>query len=177
MASSLLLLVSVVMAFAGGDGPWIIVVTVAIATIAGTRLPDLDTRLRLRHRSALLHGVLPPVLALADGRTRGVAAGLALGIGLHLSADLFPGRMRGFATIKLPGWGSLGAKTSYLWIGANAAANLLGGAILVDQIVDRRTMAAMVGAIGVIGVTYLVRADGGLWALTLFAMIGWLAFR
>ena len=90
-----------------GDGwPWLVAGSVVAAAWAGTTLPDLDLRLRLGHRSALLHSVLPMALAAIDRRTWPVAAGLGLGIGLHLSADLFPATMRGYATVKLPLFGS-----------------------------------------------------------------------
>ena len=99
MAASLFLLLAVILAFTGGAGPWVLGATVVLAAAAGTRLPDLDTPLRLGHRSALIHSVLPALVAMLDVRTWPVAAGLGLGIGLHLAADLFPGSMRGYATI------------------------------------------------------------------------------
>ena len=174
MATCLFLLVAVVLAFAGGAGPWITIATVVIATVAGTRLPDLDIPLGFRHRSALLHGVLPPLLALLDRRTWPVAAGLGFGIGLHLAADMFPREMRGYATIKLPLLGSIGVLPSYLWIAANAAATLIGGAMVLGQIADRQAAAATMAAVGVVGFLYLLRADGGWYALAVFAMLGWL---
>jgi len=171
------LLIAVILAFVGGSGPWFVLATLVSATAAGIKLPDLDTRLRLGHRSALLHGILPPVVALLDQRTWAVAAGLGFGIGFHLVADLFPGQMRGFATIKLPIWGSIGAGFSYLWIIANAATNLMGGIVVLGSISDGRFTAVAMAAVSVLGFVYLLRAEGGCWALILFGILGWLATR
>lgn len=177
MAASLFLLIAVVLAFAGGGGAWVLIATVVAAAAAGTTLPDLDMGLGLRHRSALLHGVLPLGVALLDRRTWPVAAGLGFGIGLHLAADLFPRGMHGFATIKLPLWGSIGATGSYLWIAANAVGSLAGGALVLGRVADRQVAGATLAAVGVLGVAYLMRADGGWYALAMFAVLGWLALR
>ncbi len=61
-----------------------------LALIAGLDLPDIDQPLPLDHRSAVTHSVLPALLALVRRWARPVAGGLALGLGLHLSADVFP---------------------------------------------------------------------------------------
>ncbi len=177
MAASLFLLAAVVLAFTGGGASWVLIGTVVLGAAAGTRLPDLDTALGLGHRSALLHGVLPMVVALLDRRTWPVAAGLGFGIGLHLAADLFPRGMHGYATIKLPLLGSIGAGASYLWIAANAAGNLAGAALVLGRITDRQAASGTLAAVGVLGVAYLLTTDGGWWALALFAGLGWLALR
>lgn len=174
MAASLFLLLAVVLAFVGGDTAWVLIATIVAAAAAGTQLPDLDTPLRLRHRSALLHGVLPMLVALLDRRTWPVAAGLGFGIGFHLAADLFPGRMRGFATIKMPLWGSIGTIPSYGWIAANAAGNLIGGMIVLGRIADTRVAAGVTAAMSVLGIAYLIRTAGGWYALLLFAGLAWL---
>ncbi len=177
VAASLFLLIAVILAFAGGGGPWVLTATVVVAAASGTRLPDLDTPLGWQHRSALLHGLLPVMVALLDRRTWGVAAGLGFGIGVHLAADLFPGRMRGYATIKLPLWGSIGPALSYLWIAFHAAANLAGGAMILTRIADRQVVLAVTAGMTVLGTAYLLRTDGGWYALAMFAVVGWLAFR
>ncbi|WP_271301020.1 hypothetical protein [Sphingomonas sp. CV7422] len=177
MAALMFLLIAILLAFVGGNGPGWLVAIVVTATAAGITLPDLDSRLRLGHRSALLHGILPPALALLDQRTWGIAAGLGFGIGCHLVADLFPGRMRGFATIKLPLWGAIGAGWSYLWIIANAAGTLLGGLVVLRRIADGRAMAGALAGAGIVGVAYLLRAEGGWRALLMLALLGWLATR
>jgi membrane-bound metal-dependent hydrolase YbcI (DUF457 family) len=177
MAASLFLLLAVVAAFTGGDGAWMLIATVVLAAAAGTRLPDLDTPLRLGHRSALVHSLLPVVVALLDRRTWPVAAGLGFGIGCHLAADLFPNTMRGFATIKLPLWGSIGVMPSYLWIAINAVANLVAGIMVLERIAPRQVAGGALAATGVLGVAYLLRAQGGWYALAILATLGWLAFR
>ena len=177
MAASLFLLLSVILAFTAGTGPWVTIATVVCAAASGTRLPDLDTPLRLGHRSALVHGILPLLVALLDHRTWPVAAGLGFGVGCHLAADLFPSTMRGFATIKLPLWGSIGVLPSYLWIAANAAANLIGGVIVLEQIAVPRVAVGALAATGVLGAAYLTRAQGGWYALTILGIVGWLMFR
>jgi hypothetical protein len=177
MAPSLFLLLAVILAFTGGDGPWVMIATVVLATAAGTRLPDLDTPLRLGHRSALVHGILPLLVALLDPRTWAVAAGLGFGVGLHLAADLFPRTMRGFATIKLPLWGSIGVFPSYLWIAANAAANMIGGFVVLERIAARQVVAGALAGVGVLGTAYLMRTQGGWCALATMLLIGWLLVR
>lgn len=177
MAAALFLLCAVVLAFAGKTGDWTLIVTVILAAAAGTSLPDLDTPLRLRHRSALLHSVLPMSIALLDPRTWPVAAGLGFGIGLHLIADLFPRSMRGFATIKLPLFGSIGVIPSYVWIVANVAANAAAAVAVLDRIATRQANRGVLAAVGVLGIAYLVRAEGGWRALAGLGLIGWFFFR
>jgi hypothetical protein len=174
---TLLLLIAVALAFTVGGSPLAVIAMVIMAAAAGTTLPDLDMALGLRHRSAVLHSVLPIAVAAYDRRTWPIAAGLGLGLGLHLAADLFPNSMRGFATIKVPLYGSIGAGTSYLWIAAAAVGNLAAGAWLLGRIAERHVAASILAAVGVLGITYLLRTDGGWWALMMFAGIGWLALR
>lgn len=177
MTAIILLLAATGVAWAAAS-PWAVAAAVVAAAWAGTTFPDLDQLLPLGHRSALTHGVLP-VLALAacDRRMWPVAAGLGLGIGLHLAADLFPNGMRGYATIKLPLLGSIGAGASYLWIAANAGLCLAGGAWLLGRVAAPRVAGPTLVAVGVFGIAYLLRTDGGWWALLLFAGLGWLALR
>lgn len=150
-----------------------LIATVAAATAAGTRLPDLDTPLQLQHRSALVHSILPFYVATLDARTWPVAAGLGFGVGFHLAADLFPGTMRGFATIKLPLIGSIGAFPSYAWIAVNALANLIGALLILERIAADRVAACALGATAVLGGGYLLRAQGGLYALAGIVGLGW----
>ncbi|MEJ8629302.1 hypothetical protein P0F65_04605 [Sphingomonas sp. I4] len=166
-----------ILAFAGGGGPWMLIATVAAATAAGTRLPDLDTPLQLQHRSALVHSVLPFYIATLDLRTWPVAAGLGFGVGFHLAADLFPGTMRGFATIKIPLLGSIGALPSYLWIAVNAAANMVGAFVILEWIAADRVAACALAATGVLRASYLLRTKGGLYALVVLMGLGWLILR
>lgn len=171
------LLAAVLLVVYGGSGVWLAAVVVLVAAVAGTTFPDLDQLLPLGHRSALTHGVLPVLAAAYDRRFWPVAAGLGLGLGLHLAADLFPNGMRGYATIKLPLIGSIGAGASYLWIAVNAGLCLAAGAWLLGQVAPVRVAGATMLAVGVVGVAYLLRTDGGWWALLMFAGLGWLALR
>lgn len=156
---------------------WAAAAALVAAALAGTTLPDLDMTLHLGHRSGLTHSVLPAAACAIRRRWRALAAGLALGLGLHLSADLFPNGMRGFATIKLPGEGSIGAVASYWWIAANAALALVGGAWAAARAVPAALSGAAFAGVALVGVTYFFATDGGWWALALFALLGWLASR
>lgn len=177
MAAALFLLCAVVLAFTGGEGAWALIITVVLAATAGTTLPDLDTPLRMRHRSAILHSALPPCTALLDSRTWPVAVGLGFGIGFHLTADLFPKTMRGFATIKLPLSGSIGVLPSYIWIVANVAANGIGAVAVLDRFATQQVGRHALIAVGVVGIAYLLRTDGGWKALMGLILIGWLILR
>lgn len=150
---------------------------VLCAGIAGTTLPDLDLLLPIGHRSALTHSLLPLALALFAKRWRPVMAGLAIGIGLHLAADAFPNAMRGFATVKLPGIGSLGSTTSYLWLGGQAAVATLAGAVLLAATLPIGIATLTALALAMVGVAYLFVTDGGWPALGVYAALGWLAIR
>lgn len=172
-----LLLGAAVLVRLGRVHPLLALAAVPLAALAGTTLPDLDMALGLGHRSGLTHSILPVLVACADRRWRPVAAGLALGIGLHLSADVFPNGMRGFATVKLRGAGSIGARASYLWLGVNAAAALIAGTVLLRAIASRTTTAVLLAAVAAIGVGYLFVTDGGWPALLAFTGTGWALIR
>lgn len=150
---------------------------VILAGVAGTTLPDLDLLLPLDHRSGLTHSLLPLALALAARRWRPVMAGLAIGIGLHLAADSFPNGMQGFATIKLPGTGSIGRTASYAWLGGQAAVAMLAGAVLLAAALPVRVAIVVAVALAAIGIAYLFVTDGGWPALGAFSAFGWLAVR
>ena len=176
MQSVLFLILAVICAGIARDWRWALPAAVLAAAWAGTTLPDLDMMLGLGHRSGLTHSILP-LAACARRRWWGLAAGLALGLGLHLSADLFPNAMRGFATVKLPGAGSIGPDWSYLWIAVNAALAFAAGAWLTFAVVPARVATVLLVGVALLGVAYLGRTDGGWWALALFAGFGWLATR
>lgn len=147
-------------------------VAIPFAALAGTTLPDLDLALGLGHRSALTHSLLPVIVALARAGWRPIAIGLALGIGLHLSADVFPNAMRGYATVKLPGMGALEPRDSYLWLAGNALAALAVGALLLVRFATRPMAALVLAAVAVLGVGYLFATDGGWPALLIFTGTG-----
>lgn len=177
MQAVLALLVAGWLLHHGAGRPWIAAGALFAATWAATTLPDLDLALGLGHRSGLTHSVLPAALAGARRRWWPLAAGLALGLGLHLSADVFPNAMRGYATVKLPGAGSIGPAASYWWLAVNALAALAAGAWLTIGTLPARAALAALGMAALIGVTYLFRTDGGWAALALFAGVAWLIHR
>lgn len=148
---------------------------IVCAGIAGTTLPDLDLLLPIGHRSGLTHSLLPLGLALFVRHWRPVMAGLAIGIGLHLAADAFPNAMRGFATVKLPGFGSLGVSGSYAWLGVQAVVATLAGAVLLAAALPVGLALLTAPILMLIGVAYLFATDGGWWALTCYAAFGWIA--
>jgi hypothetical protein len=157
--------------------PWSIPATVLLAAWAMTRLPDIDLLVGLGHRSGLTNSLLPAGLACGRRRWWPLAAGAALGLGFHLSADMFPNAMRGYATVKLPGLGSIGGGASYLWLAANAVAALILGAWLLGRVLAPRAALAVLGAIALLGIAYLFATDGGWWALAMIGGTGWLALR
>jgi hypothetical protein len=157
--------------------PLLAFVAVPVAALGGTTLPDLDLVAGLGHRSGLTHSVILPVVLSLRPRWWPVAAGLALGIGLHLAADCFPNGMRGFATVKWPGAGSIGAGWSYVWLGVNAVASLALGTWLLARETSAGATLAVLGAVAVIGVGYLWVTDGGWPALLVFTGAGWALVR
>lgn len=157
--------------------PWVQGVAVVCAGIAGTTLPDLDLLLPLGHRSGLTHSLLPLALALVAARWRPVMAGLAIGIALHLAADTFPNAMRGYAMVRLPGVGSIGATGSYVWLGVQAVAATLAGAVLLAAALPVRAALPTAAALMLVGIAYLFATDGGWPALAVYGAFGWLALR
>ncbi len=174
---SLLWLVASIVLADRSPRPWVQAVAVVMAGIAGTTLPDLDLLLPIGHRSALTHSLLPIALALFAAHWRPVAAGLAIGIGLHLAADSFPNAMRGYATVKLPGVGSIGATASYVWLGVQAMVASVAGAVLLAASLPLRTAMVAAAVLAMIGIAYLFATDGGWPALIIYAAFGWLAVR
>lgn len=149
-----------------------------LCVVAGLTLPDIDQPLPLDHRSALTHSIGPALLALARRWARPVAGGLALGLGLHLAADVFPNAMIGFATVKMPFAGSIGRDASYLWLAVNSlACTALGGWLLQREIEKPLLRALALLAVVLIGFSYLIGVDGGWPALAIYLAAGWLAFR
>lgn len=174
---SLLWLVASIVLADRSPRPGVQAVAVVMAGIAGTTLPDLDLLLPVGHRSALTHSLLPIALALFAAHWRPVAAGLAIGIGLHLAADSFPNAMRGYATVKLPGVGSIGATASYVWLGVQAVVASVAGAVLLAASLPLRAAMVAAAVLAMIGIAYLFATDGGWPALTIYAAFGWLAVR
>lgn len=157
--------------------PWAAAGAVLLAAWAGTTLPDIDQILPLGHRSALTHSVLPALAAGLHRRGRPVASGLGFGTGLHLSADLFPNAMTGYALVKMPLLGALGAPASYAWFALHALLALALGAWLLRGEVGARLAMPVLAGVAAIGATYLFATDGGWPALALFAAAAWAASR
>lgn len=177
MDALVFLLVAGLLTWAASRWPVAALVAVPFAALAGTTLPDLDVALGLGHRSGLTHALLLPAVLALKPRWWPVAAGLALGVGLHLSADCFPDSMRGFATVKWPGAGSIGPWWSYLWLGLNAVACLALGTWLLAREARWGETLVVLGAVAVIGVGYLWVTDGGWPALLVFTAAGWAVVR
>jgi hypothetical protein len=151
---------------------WMAAGLTLVAFVIGLTLPDVDLLAGV-HRSGVTHSVLPAALGFARARWREAGCGLAGGIGVHLSADCFPRAMTGYATVKLPFEGSIGAAGSYLWLGANAML-ALGLAAWALRRLHHPVAAALVAAgAAVFGVGYLWRDPGGWPVLGLAAVVGW----
>lgn len=176
LVTPLLLVLVLILADVGERRPWLLALGVALAAWVGTTLPDLDRALGLGHRSGLTHGVLPALALGWRPQWRAVAAGLALGLSLHLAADVFPNAMRGYARVVLPGIGRLDAMWSWWWLGVNAVLALVAGAWLIHAGHPPRVARATLAAVGAIGILYLARTDGGWWVLAIVVAalgIGW----
>lgn len=167
IAIGLLLILLAVLADLGLTRPLVLALAVVVAAWLGTTLPDCDLALGLGHRSGVTHSVLPVAACVWARKWRAVAAGLALGIALHLAADLFPNAMRGFALVKLPGLGTLDAGASYGWLLLNAVLALAAGVLLVGLTHPPAQARVAFGAVAMVGVAYLFRTDGGWWVLAL----------
>ena len=105
-----------------------------ISFLIGLYFPDIDQsyKIALGHRSIITHSILLPYIfyyffikkrILYNRFFVLIIIGIFLGIGLHLSADLFPKSWQGNALIKLPGNIDVGG-LSPIWIGFNALVSL-----------------------------------------------------
>ena len=122
--------------------------------MAGIRLPDIDLVLPgFSHRSGITHSCVAPLIFWMSGLPA-IAAGLALGVGMHMASDLQPKSWVGGALIKFPMLGSIGLM-SPLWI----LAHILGCAFIwldvmsVSGVLDRQLM-------------FMVSLLGALWYFT-----------
>ncbi|MDD7805516.1 MAG: hypothetical protein PUP46_08155 [Endozoicomonas sp. (ex Botrylloides leachii)] len=97
-----------------------------LALILGVRFPDIDLFTPgLKHRSAITHSVLLPWLMTLVGYPA-IVSGLAMGMAIHMLADIFPKAWIGGALIKMPFFGSLG-RLSPFWLMFNCLACLALG--------------------------------------------------
>ena len=151
---------------------------ILIFAFLGLTFPDIDQPLPLDHRSALTHSIIPAALISLRRRARPIAAGLALGIGLHLAADVFPNAMIGYATVKLPFAGGIGPDASYAWLAANSlGCTALGVWLARTDLTDILLRRLLLGAVILLGASYLLVTDGGWPALAIYAAAGWLTLR
>jgi hypothetical protein len=148
-----------------------------VAFVIGLTVPDVDLHLWLGHRSALTHSIAPACALLARRQWHPAACGVAAGTGLHLAADSFPNRMIGYATVKLPFAGSIGATGSYAWLALNALAALALAAWLARRLHAPWMARSLTLAVTVAGAAYLWRTDGGWPVLALAAAAAWLSWR
>lgn len=147
-----------------------------VAFVIGLTLPDVDLLLHV-HRSGVTHSVLPALVALGRARWRHAGYGLAGGVGVHLSADCFPHAMTGYATVKLPFEGSIGAGWSYLWLGGNALLALGIAAWALRRLHHPVAAAGVAAGAAVVALGYLWRDPGGWPVLAIVALAGWVWSR
>ena len=121
-----------------------------IGFLTGLNFPDTDQgyKITLGHRSIITHSILLPYIlyyffimkrALYNKYFTLIIAGIFLGIGLHLSADLFPKGWQGYALIKLPGNISIG-ELSPIWIGFNALVSLYFAGSCLNNLTKQNTI-------------------------------------
>ncbi|MCY4116272.1 MAG: hypothetical protein OXF55_05175 [Caldilineaceae bacterium] len=133
------------------------VVCFAVGAWLGSWFPDIDriAVLRLRHRSTVTHGCAAPALAIVAGHVAAnewagwVAAGFAVGVGLHLAFDLFPGKWRGFALVDVPRLGRCTKTVSVAWLFANVFV-CAGLAVWTVPALDTFSFVACVAVLGVL---------------------------
>lgn len=145
-----------------------------VAFTIGLTLPDVDLLVHV-HRSGVTHSVLPALIAFSRERWRHAGVGLAGGVGVHLSADCFPRAMVGYATVKLPFAGSIGAGWSYLWLGTNAVLALALAAWALRRLHHPVAAAGVAAGAAVLGLGYLWRDPGG-WPVLAIVAVGGLAW-
>jgi hypothetical protein len=150
--------------------------------MVGLTLPDVDLSLGrflpgLGHRSGLTHSVAPALLALGRPGWRHAGCGLAGGTGLHLAADCFPNAMTGYATVKLPFAGSIGAAASYGWLAVNAVLALGLAAIALRRLHHPVAAIGVVVGTALLGARYLWQTDGGWPVLVMIVLAGIIWWR
>jgi hypothetical protein len=102
-------------------------------------MADFDHTLAfLQHRSIVTHGVIIPLLVYLllpkdQEWIRLVLIGVFVGMGAHLSYDLFPRGWGTYARISIPIYGYLNIALSVIWIGLNVVVSLYIALLLVRQ--------------------------------------------
>jgi hypothetical protein len=121
-----------------------------IGFLTGLNFPDTDQgyKIALGHRSIITHSILLPYIlyyffikkrVLHNKYLTLIIIGIFLGIGLHLSADLFPKGWIGYALIKLPGNIGVGG-LSPIWIGFNALASLYFAGSCLNNLTKQKSI-------------------------------------
>jgi len=130
----------------------------------GIVFPDIDQGFQslLGHRSIITHSILLPYLLYNYFKKKNnltplktiFVAGIYLGIGLHLAADLYPKGWTGYALIKLPFNIDIGG-LSPIWIAVNAGVSLFLASAYLNQLTKRKLywISYLVIAL-IVGLTY-----------------------
>jgi len=150
---------------------FIFLVLLFIGFLTGLNFPDIDQgyKIALGHRSIITHSILLPYILyyffikkriLHNKYLTLIIIGIFLGIGLHLSADLFPKAWKGYALIKLPGNIDVGG-LSPIWIGTNALVSLYFAGSCLNNLTKQKPIwitylifGAVVGFLYAINETY-----------------------
>ncbi len=155
----------------------------AAGTAVGLYYADLDQRLFfLRHRSALTHGFLLPLLLFTLVRRRGggdesrwFVIGLCMASAVHLCFDLFPKGWGGnFARVHVPGYGWLDALLSQAWL----LGSVLVCLYLAFRLIGKMNELAL--GMGRLAVAFALAAAKQprvtVWALAVLALTAFVAF-
>lgn len=149
--------------------------TVLLSGVVGLAFPDIDLRLLsvLHHRSVVTHNVFVPMLLLSakNPDLRLAAAGLILGVSVHLAADALS-RPMGFGRVWLPFPFklSLGA-FSPLWLAANALIGLVVARAVLTQAPIGASLGVYAAFAGLFALGYAVWHERSLRCFLSFALI------
>lgn len=137
-------------------------------------IPDIDLAFSslIGHRSILTHSLLPPLCALLL-RRKTLAGAMAVGFAIHLNADLFPAAWVGFATIKLPLSGHLGA-WPFPWLLLNSFILLTIAHVIFHNSHDRSLTYAYYASLLTVGTIYILR-DRVNWVPLVMFLLTWSA--
>lgn len=131
--------------------------TFGLSMFLGIRFPDIDLfTYGLKHRSAVTHSFLLPFLLTMTGYPS-IFGGLAMGMAIHILADVFPKAWVGGALVKMPLLGSLG-KLSPFWL----MFNCLGCLAIAVQTISAEDKLIQYGSIAMSLVAmlwYLIRKE------------------
>jgi len=123
------------------------IVVLIIGILLTHSIPDTDQNVlsMLSHRSIITHSILFPFLLhffLIDKNEKPnpylaiFIIGFYVAIAMHLSADMHPKSLRGYALIKLPGNASIGEGPTLIWIALNIIVAIYFSTILLKKILS-----------------------------------------